>query len=166
MSTDKTTNPVTINAEAGTPFIEVIREFEASPARVFRAHTDPDLVVKWLGPRGYQMDLTEYDARSGGAYRYVHSDSDGNEYAFHGVFHTVVENERITQTFEFEGWPGQVSLETLTLEDLGDGRTRLRSWSTYPSVEARDGMVSSGMETGLTQGYEQMDELLAAESSE
>src|SRR4051812_27614295 len=107
-------NPTTITAQPGSPFIEVIREFEAKPAQVFRAYTDPGLVTRWLGPREIEMRLIEYDARSGGAYRYVHRDAEDNEHLFHGVFHTVTPDERIIQTFEYEGTPDVVSLESTT----------------------------------------------------
>ena len=152
-------NPTTITAQPGTPFIDIEREFEATPAQVFHAATDPDLVAQWLGPRELSLDIVEYDARSGGSYRYVNRDADGNEYRFRGVFHAVTKNEQVVQTFEYEGAPGQVSLETATYEDLG-GRTRLRTRSVFPSVEARDAMLASGMEHGVNDSYERLAELL------
>lgn len=157
-----TTNPVTVNAPEGLPFIEIIREFDAPVEAVFRAHRDPELVTQWLGPRGYEMDIERWDFTTQGGYRYVHRNPDGEEYAFNGTFHTVRDNEFAVQTFEFEGVPDVVAIETITFEDLGDGRTRLRGWSTYPSVEARDGMVASGMEGGLREGYERLDAVLSA----
>ena len=143
----------------GTPFVEIERVLDAKPATVFRAFTEPDLVAQWLGPRRLSMKIEEYDVRTGGSYRYIHSDDDG-EYGFRGVFHSV-EKDRIIQTFEFEGAPGQVAIETATFEDLGDGRTRVRTHSVFPSVEARDGMAASGMEVGINEGYERLDELIA-----
>ncbi|RZS64456.1 uncharacterized protein YndB with AHSA1/START domain [Agromyces ramosus] len=157
-----TTNPVTVNAPEGLPFIEIIREFDAPVEAVFRAHRDPELVTQWLGPRGYEMDIERWDFTTQGGYRYVHRNPEGEEYAFNGTFHTVRDNEFAVQTFEFEGVPDVVAIETITFEDLGDGRTRLRGWSTYPSVEARDGMVASGMEGGLREGYERLDAILSA----
>lgn len=156
------TNPVTINAPEGLPFIEIIREFDAPVEAVFRAHRDPELVKQWLGPNGYEMDIERWDFTTQGGYRYVHRNPEGEEYAFNGTFHTVRENDFAVQTFEFEGVPDVVAVEAMTFEDLGDGRTRLRGWSTYPSVEARDGMVASGMEIGLREGYERLDALIAA----
>lgn len=150
----------TITARPGTPFIEVTREFDAPPSAVFRAHTDPDLIVRWLGPHGMEMELIEFDARTGGGYHYVHRDERG-EYRFRGVYHTVSE-ERIIQTFEYEGAPGEVTLETMTLTDLG-GRTRMVSHSVYPSVEARDAAMESGMNKGIQQSYERLDTLLEKE---
>lgn len=155
------TNPVTINAPEGVPFIDITREVDAPVSDVFRAHSDPELVKQWLGPNGYEMKVVEYDFRTGGRYRYVHRDPQGEEYAFNGVYHVVRENEFVIQTFEYEGFPDAVSIESMTLVDLGDGRTRIESHAVYPSLEARDGMVESGMETGLREGYERLDALLA-----
>ncbi|QUQ66542.1 SRPBCC family protein [Kutzneria sp. CA-103260] len=152
-------NPTTITAQPGTPFIDIEREFDATPAQVFRAATDPSLVAQWLGPRELEMDIVEYDVRPGGSYRYVNRDADGNEYRFRGVFHTVAKDERVIQTFEFEGAPGQVSLETASYEDLG-GRTRLRTHSVFPSVEARDAMLASGMEHGVNDSYDKLAKLV------
>jgi uncharacterized protein YndB with AHSA1/START domain len=148
----------TITAQPGTPFIEVTREFAASAEKVLRAYTDAELIVRWLGPHGMEMELLEFDARSGGSYHYVHRDERG-EYRFRGVYHTVGA-DRITQTFEYEGAPGDVCLETMTFTDLGDGRTRVHGHSVFPSVEARDAAVESGMNAGITQSYERLDTLL------
>jgi uncharacterized protein YndB with AHSA1/START domain len=157
------TNPTTITLPDGLPFIEIQREFDAPVEAVFRAHTDPELVKNWLGPRGYEMNIDRWNLVAGGGYRYVHRDGD-DEYWFNGVVHSASIESGIVQTFEFEGFPGVVSLESLTLEDLGNGRTRVTGHSVYPSLEARDGMAQSGMEKGVTDGYEQLDELLAKAS--
>jgi uncharacterized protein YndB with AHSA1/START domain len=157
-----TTNPVTITAPEGLPFIEIEREFDAPVAAVFNAHRDPELVKQWLGPNGYDMAVDRWDFVSHGGYRYVHTNAEGEAYAFNGTFHTVRENELAIQTFEFEGFPDVVSIETLAFEDLGDGRTRLRVHSVYPSVEARDGMVQSNMEQGMREGYQRLDQVLGA----
>lgn len=142
------------------PSVRIVREFDAPPAKVFRAHTDPDLIGRWLGPRGLEMAIDHYDCRTGGSYRYTHRDDDG-EYTFYGSFHEVRAPERIVQTFTFEGMPDGVSLDILELEDLGDGRTRLTATSMLDSIEGRDAMVASGMEVGIREGYERLDELLA-----
>lgn len=157
-------NPTTITGEPGTPFIDVVREFDATPAVLFRATTEPDLVLQWLGPRELEMRIDEYDVRPGGRYRYVHRSEDGTEYGFHGVFHTVTENERVIQTFEFDGAPGQVSIETATYEDLG-GRTRLHTHSVFPSVEARDMAIGSGMQHGILDSMDRLQELLSRADS-
>ena len=154
------THSIKVTAPEGVPFVEFEREFDAPVAAVFRAHKEPELVKQWLGPRKYEMEIESYDFRTGGRYRYVHRNDTG-EYAFNGVFHSVRENEVAIQTFEFEAFPDVVSLDHLVFEDLGDGRTRLLGRSTYPSLEARDGMVSSGMEGGMSEGYERLDEVLA-----
>ncbi|MBT2517574.1 SRPBCC family protein [Streptomyces sp. ISL-90] len=156
------TNPVTITAPEGLPFIDIEREFDAPVAALFNAHRDPELVKQWLGPRGYDMDVERWDFTSQGGYRYVHTNPEGESYAFNGVFHSVRENEFAIQTFEFEGYPDVVSIESMTFEDLGNGRTRLKVHSAYPSVEARDGMIQSNMEQGVREGYERLDELVAA----
>ena len=153
------TRETTIEALTDLPVIRTVREFDAPPEKVFRAHTDPELVRQWLGPRGLRMTIDQWDARTGGNYRYTHADDDGT-YSFYGSFHEVRPNERIVQTFTYVDWPDGVVLETMTLEDLG-GRTRLVSYSVSESFEARDAMVASGMEVGITEGYEQLDELLA-----
>ena len=158
--TTTTTHETQIEADPRVPLIRITREFDAPPAKVFRAHTDPDLVVQWLGPRGLEMRVDHYDCRTGGSYRYVHSDDNG-EYGFHGCFHEVRPAELIVQTFTFEGAPDGVALERLELEDLGNGRTRLVSTSLTDSFEARDAMLSSGMDVGVREGYERLDELLA-----
>lgn len=156
-----TTNAVTITAPEGLPFIDMTRDFDAPVEAVYRAHTEPDLLKKWLGPRGYDMTIESFEMKVGGHYRYLHTDPAGQSYAFNGVVHVARPNELIIQTFEFEGYPDVVSLETLRLAALGDGRTRLDTHSVYPSVEARDGMAESGMEQGVTEGYQKLDEVLA-----
>jgi uncharacterized protein YndB with AHSA1/START domain len=153
-------NPLKVEAPAGVPFIDWEREFDAPVEAVFRAHKEPGLVKQWLGPRQYEMDIDSYDFRTGGRYRYLHR-ADGEEYAFNGVFHVVRENELAIQTFEFEGYPDVVSIESMTFEALDNGRSRVRGHSTYPSMEARDGMVDSGMEGGMSEGYDRLDEVLA-----
>ena len=153
------THETTIEAVADVPAIRMVREFDAPPEAVFRAHTDPALVTQWLGPRRLTMTIERWDAVSGGGYRYTHRDENG-EYSFFGSFHEVRPNERIVQTFTFEGFPDGVCLETATFEDLG-GRTRLVGYSLSDSFEARDAMLASGMEVGVNEGYQQLDELLA-----
>ena len=149
-----------IDAPAGVPFVDITREFDASLELVRRAWTDPDLVKQWLGPRKYEMVIEQWDARAGGAYRYVHRDDAGNEFGFHGVFHSN-DPDNMVQTFEFEGMPGHVSLDKLALEDIGGGRTRASIHSVYQSLQDRDGMVQAGMGDGVNEGFERLDELLA-----
>jgi uncharacterized protein YndB with AHSA1/START domain len=127
---------------------------------VFRAHTEPELVARWLGPRRHEMRIEHFDCRSGGSYRWFHV-SDSNEFGFRGCFHEVRSPELIIQTFAFDGAPDDVALERIVFEDLGDGRTRLVSTSLVDSFEGRDAFVASGMEEGVVEGYERLDELLA-----
>jgi uncharacterized protein YndB with AHSA1/START domain len=149
-----------IIADPDVPLVRITREFDAAPEKVFRAHTDPDLVVRWLGPRGLEMRIDHYDCRTGGSYRYVHA-RDGEEFAFHGCFHEVRPAELIVQTFTFEGMPDGVALERLTFTDLGNGRTRLTSTSLVDSFADRNAFLASGMEVGVREGYERLDEVLA-----
>jgi uncharacterized protein YndB with AHSA1/START domain len=148
-----------ITAEPGVPQIVITREFDAPRDLVFRAYTDPELLVQWLGPRDLTMTIDQYDVRDGGKWRYVHKDAEGNEYGFHGVFHGTPSPEGTVQTFEFEGVPGHVSLDTYTIEER-DGRTLVRSVSSFQSVEDRDAMVASGMERGVHDSNERLEELL------
>jgi uncharacterized protein YndB with AHSA1/START domain len=152
-------NALNLHAPVDTLAMEFTREFDAPVEALFHAHADPDLVKRWLGPRDLEMTVEHWDFRNHGGYRYVHK-ADSGEFRFNGVFHTVRENELILQTFEFEGAPDQVNLEFMWFEDLGGGRSRLRGRSICPTTEARDALLSSGMETGMTEGYEKLDELL------
>ena len=154
-------NPVTIEAPEGVPFVDIDREFDAPVPAVFRAFVDQDLVRRWLGPRGYRMTIEQWEPVSGGSYAYLHEDTEGGRFAFRGSFHTVRQDELIVQTFEYVGVPDVVSVETLRFEDDGAGRTRVHGHSVFPTIEARDEMVRSGMEHGVREGYEQLDELLA-----
>ena len=158
--TTTSTHETQIAADPRVPLVRITREFDAPPEKVFRAHTDPELLVQWLGPRNTEMRIDHFDCRTGGSYRYVHT-SDGNEYGFFGSFHEVRPSELIVQTFTFEGEPDGVALERLVLEDLGDGRTRLVATSLVDSFEGRDAVLASGMEVGIREGYERLDELLA-----
>ena len=154
------THETEITADPAVPLVRITREFDASPEKVFRAHTDPALIVQWLGPRRHEMRIEHYDCRTGGSYRYVFA-SNGNEFGFHGCFHEVRPSELIVQTFTFEGEPDGVALERLNFEDLGDGRTRLTSTSLVDSFEGRDAFLASGMEDGVREGYERLDELVS-----
>ena len=147
-----------IEADEKIPAIHLTRDFRATPAQLFRAHTDPELFARWIGPNGMDTEIVRWDARDGGEWRYV-ARRDGEEYAFRGCFHTVRE-DRLVQTFAFERFPDGVALETLTFEDLGNGYTRLHATSLADSFEARDGMLASGMEVGVDDGYAKLDGLL------
>lgn len=135
------------------------RVFHAPRELVFKAHTDPNLIPKWWGRRAYTTTVDKLELRVGGVWRFVQRDADGNEYAFNGVYREIVPPERLSYTFEFEGMPGHVLVETLTFEDL-NGKTRLTVTGSYQSVEDRDGILQSGMEEGANESYAQLDELL------
>ena len=149
----------TIEADPNLPLVRMTRDFQATPAQLVRAHTDPELFVQWIGPNGLDTKLQHWDARTGGSWRYLSTRGD-EEYAFHGSFHEVRE-DRIVQTFTYDGYPDGVSLETMWFEDLGDGRTRMHSTSLVDSMESRDMILSSGMEVGINDGYAKLDALLA-----
>jgi uncharacterized protein YndB with AHSA1/START domain len=165
MSTNAThqaaTHETTIEADPNLPTIRIVRDFDAPCEKVFRAWTDPELVVQWLGPKSTEMRIDQWNARTGGNYRYA-ALQDGEEVAaFYGSFHEVRPSERLVQTFTWEGMPDGVSLETMTFEDLGDGRTRTIGLSVVENLESRDGIMASGMEVGVYEGYEKLDALLA-----
>ena len=154
-----TKNKTIVTAEPGKQEVFVTREFDAPRELVYRAHVDPKLYVQWLGPHGYEMILETFEPVSGGKYRYIHKDKDGNEYGFHGMFHEM-SIDNMVQTFEFEGYPGHVSLDTMTLEELPGGRTKATIHSIFQSVADRDGMIQNGMEKGMSEGYERLDDIL------
>ena len=149
----------TIEADPKVPVIRITRDFNATPAQLLRAHTDPDLFVQWVGPNGMTTRIDQWDARTGGSWRFV-QDAEGAEFAFRGCFHEI-RPDRIVQTFTYEGEPDGVALETMVFEDLGDGRTRMLASSLCDSFESRDAWLQSGMETGVHEGYAKLDRLLA-----
>jgi uncharacterized protein YndB with AHSA1/START domain len=149
----------TIEADPKVPIIRMRREFNATPEQLFRAHTDPRLFARWAGPYGMHTRIEEWDARSGGSWRYV-STRDEQQYTFRGCFHDV-RPDRIVQTFTFEGQPDGVALQTLRFENLDDGRAVLRAQSLVDSFEDRDAWLASGMEVGVNEGYAKLEEMLA-----
>jgi uncharacterized protein YndB with AHSA1/START domain len=149
-----------IIAEPGKQEIIMKRIYDAPRALVFKAYTDRALIPQWWGPRMYSTIVDKLDARPGGLWRFLNREKDGTEYAFHGVYHEVAAPERIVATFEFEGVPGHVSLETLTLEEIGN-RTVLTNTSVFQSVADRDGMLQHGMEEGAVETMDRLGELLA-----
>ena len=149
-----------IIAEPGVPQIVITREFDAPRELLYRAHTDPELLVRWMGPRKLTMSVDHMDTRDGGTWRFTHRDADGNEFGFRGVFHGTPSPDGVVRTFEFDGAPGHVSLETLTFSEHG-GTTTLRANAVFQSVEDRDAAVQSGMESGVDEGYQRRDELSA-----
>lgn len=148
-----------IQADPDVPAIHIWRDFDATPDQLMRAHTDPELFARWVGPDSVTTRIDHWDCRTLGSYRFI-NERDGEEYAFRGTFPEIGEH-RLVQTFTWEGMPEAIALETMTFEDLGDGRTRLHAFSLCDSFEGRDGMLSSGMDVGVREGYAKLDRLLA-----
>lgn len=144
--------------------ILVTREFNAPRALVFQAHTDPALVPLWWGQRSSTTVVDQMDVRPGGAWRFVQVTPDGSEYGFRGEFREITAPERLVQTFEFEGMPGHIILQSLTFAEQ-DGKTILTTHEVYASAEDRDGMIASGMEEGMHETYARLDELVAQQLS-
>ena len=155
------THETQIEVDPKVPLVRITREFDAPAAAVFRAHADPDLFKRWIGPRDHEVEVDGFDFRTGGSFRYLNL-YEGEEYAFRGCFHEVRDGALIVQTFTYEGMPDGVALERLEFEDIGDGRSRITTTSLVDSFEGRDGFIASGMEQGVVEGYEQLDEVLAA----
>src|SRR5579875_250007 len=147
---------------SGDREIVLERVFEAPRELVFRVVNDPALLPQWWGPSRLTTTVVTWDARPGGAWRVVQRDAGGAEYGFHGVFHEITPPQRVVRTFEFEGMPGHVVLETATFEDLG-GRTRLRTTSRFESVEDRDGMLRSDAESGARESMDRLAALLRSQ---
>ena len=155
-------NDTTIEAVPDLPVIRITREFDAPAEKVFRAHVDPDLFARWVGPDSIDTTVTDWDARTGGRYAFRNTRAaDGLDTGFYGSFHEVRPPGRIVQTFTWEGAPDAVSLETMTLEDLPGGRCRLVTTSVVETIRLRDDILSSGMDVGVTEGYAKLDGLLA-----
>ncbi len=159
--TSTTSKETQVVADPDVPLVRIVREFDAPPEKVFRAHVDPELVVRWMGPVGVEMVIDTWDARTGGSYRYL-AVQDGEEYGFRGCFHELRPGELLVQTMTFEGMPDGVALEKYVFEDLGGGRTRLTSTSLCDSFADRDAFLASGVVDGTTEGYGKLDALLAA----
>jgi uncharacterized protein YndB with AHSA1/START domain len=147
-----------IEADPELPIIRITRDFAATPGQLFRAHTDPALFAQWVGPDAADTRIEHWDARTGGSWRYTAAIG-GTQYAFHGCFHEV-RQDRIVQTFTYEGEPDGVALETLWFEDLGGGRSRLRAQSLVDSFKSRDAWLASGMEAGVNDGHAKLQRMV------
>jgi uncharacterized protein YndB with AHSA1/START domain len=162
------TNQTKLIAEPGKQELFIEREFNAPRELVFKAYTDPKLYVQWLGPRGFTMELETFEPKSGGRWRYVQVDKEGNKFGFHGSFHEVLIPERIIDTFEYEELPerGHIILQKAVFEELPNGRSKVIAQAVFFSVADRDGLIESGMEIGVNEGYERLDEILENLQSE
>ena len=158
MTTTNNRYQVSIEADPTLPIIRMTRDFDATPSELMRAHTDPTLFARWVGPDGMDTEILDWDATTGGRWRYI-ARRDGVEFGFHGCFHDIGD-DHIVQTFTFDGQPDDVALEALRFEDLGNGRTRLHAQSLVDSFEDRNAFVASGMESGVVEGYERLDAIL------
>lgn len=147
-----------VEADPAVPIIRITRDFAAPPERLLRAHTDPALFARWIGPATMRTRIDHWDARTGGSFRYA-SVRDDVEYVFRGCFHDI-RPDRIVQTFTYEGDPDGVALETLWFTALGGDRTRLRTQMLVESFATRDAWLRSGMETGLDDGYAKLERML------
>lgn len=144
------------------PIVRLRREFDAPVASLFRCHAEPELFARWIGPHRLTTTIGDWEFRTGGRWSFEQHE-DGNTFGFYGSFHEIRPDELIVQTFAFAGFPDGVSLERLTFTDLGGGRSRLDAASLVDSFEGRDAMISSGMESGIRDGYEKLDDLLSLE---
>ncbi len=147
--------------EPGVQEIVMTRVFDAPRELVFKVVNDPELRPQWWGPSRLDTTVEKMEVRHGGAWRIVQKDSDGSVYAFRGVYHVVDAPSYTVNTFEYEGVPGHVALETTTFEEVDGGKTRLTIKSVFQSLEDRDGMVASGMESGASEGWDRLAELIA-----
>lgn len=159
--TSTTQHETQIVADPTVPMVVITREFDATPDKLYRAYTDPDLVAQWLGPRSISTRIDHWDCRTGGSWRYS-SVWDGGEAGFFGSFHEI-RPDRLVQTFTFDGYPDGVALETVSFIDLGEGHTLVRTQTLVDSFESRDAILSSGMDVGVTEGYQKLDEILASQ---
>ena len=159
------THETEISADPKVPLVRITRDFDAPREKVFRAHVDPELLVQWLGPRRLTMRLDRLEARDGGRWRFVHLDTDGNEYGFRGVFHGQPSVEGIIQTWEYEGNPGAVSLETVTFTESG-GVTTVTVLMDFGSKQSRDAAVATGMTDGMEQSYQLLEGVLGTMPSQ
>ena len=154
-----------IIAGPGKQEIVIAREFDAPRDLVCKASADSELVAQWWGPRGTTTTVEKMDARSGGTWRVVQRDAEGNTFAMHGVFHDVTPPERVVDTVEYEGMPGHVVLETETLEDLGGGRTKMTDHLVFQTVEDRNAMLQPGMKEEMASTTELLAEVLQRQIS-
>jgi uncharacterized protein YndB with AHSA1/START domain len=157
---NKTSDTTTFSTPSDREIV-MTRVFDAPRELVFKAYTDPNAIPQWWGPRRYATTVDQMDVRPGGAWRFVNQGPDGSEFAFRGEYRVIVPPERLVYTFEFEGMPGHILVETITFEEH-DGKTTLTNTSLFDSGEDRDGMLASGMTEGATESMDRLAEYLQA----
>ncbi len=157
---DVTVGKTSIVVEPGRQEIIITRLFDVPREKLFRAMNDPKLLPEWWGPRDLTTTVDKMEVKPGGSWRFVQQGASGEQHAFHGVYHAITAPESVVMTFEYEGEPGHVSLQTITLENV-DGKTLLREHTVFQSVADRDGMAQAGMEVGINDSMERLEELLA-----
>ena len=155
-----TMNPLAITAEPERQGILMTRVFDAPREPVFKTCTDPNLIPQWWGPKQYVTVVDKMEVRKGGIWRFVQRESDGSEFAFNRVYHECLSPERLVYTFEWEGMPGHVLLETVRFDEY-EGKTKMTVMDVFQTVEDRDGMLKSGMEQGAAETWDRFAELLA-----
>jgi uncharacterized protein YndB with AHSA1/START domain len=157
-----TENATSITTPSDTE-IRIERIIAAPRSLIWEAYTDPELLARWLGPRDLSMTVDEYDLRPGGSYRFTQRDADGQPFVFFGEILEVDEPNALARTFAWEGMPGKSSTERAEFDELDGRRTRIVVTSSFDSREDRDGMLESGMESGVNESYERLDELVAGQ---
>jgi uncharacterized protein YndB with AHSA1/START domain len=159
-------NKTSVIAEPGKQELFIVREFDAPRSLVFKAFSDKKLLEGWLGCQQMKVKYEKFEPKAGGSYRYISTMENGMSFGFHGVCHDFSPPERIIQTFEFEGLPetGHVVLETTKFEDLPSGRTKVTVQSVFQSQADRDGMISAGMEYGVVDAHNRLDEMIEQNS--
>ena len=156
-------DPLTLTLPSDREIL-ITRILNAPRDRVFRAYTDPEAIPEWWGPRGYETRVDVLDLRPGGRWRFVQHDHEGQEHGFHGEYREIVPPERLVETFEYEGTPGHVIVETITFQALRGGKTQVTVHALYDSKADRDGMIQAGMEWGMREGFERLEELVGAKT--
>jgi uncharacterized protein YndB with AHSA1/START domain len=150
----------TLIVEPGKQVVVAATVFDASREKVFELFINPKLIPQWWGPRYLTTKVEKMEVKPGGMWRFIQHDPEGNESGFHGVYHEVIAPKRVTYTFEYEGMPGHILMETVRFEDQG-GKTKVTDTSVFQTVEDRDGMLKAGMESGEDESMERLAELLA-----
>ena len=152
------TSGTAVVALQGDTEVLITREFNAPRHLVYKAYTTPELVRRWWAGKRGEMTVCEIDLRVGGAWRFVMTSSEGFEVAFHGTYREIVPNERLVHTEVYEAMPDAETVNTLTFAET-DGRTTLAVLVDCGSKQVRDGMMASGMEVGMQEAYDLIEQI-------